>query len=169
MKLVPAWTTRPRSRPRGWFVGVGFLFSMLALMRGSVVKAFIDAHTWVLWGPILIAWRVGYQAYAHPNPLPVILQDVRALFTPRVIVGLVVGGVLFFFADPIKSALDSVLPTDVRGLAGMLLWVFIVLSLLGWEVESEARKTREDLKDIRDKLLDLTLVLESTRGGRRPL
>ena len=63
----------------------------------------------------------------------------------------------FFFADPIKSALGSVLPTDVPGLAGML---FAMLILLAWETESEAHKIRDDLADLKETLQDIRRVLE---------
>jgi len=141
------------------------------VIRGSAVDTFINAHQWVFWGPILIAWWVGYQAYEQPNPLPALRRNARE-FRP-VIVWLVVGGVLFVFADPIKSALDSVLPTDMQGLAEMLFGMFIMLSVLSWEIESEARKIREEireeLRDIRRALEEHGLKTQSDQVARLPL
>ena len=151
----------PRSRPRGWLVGVGAYLGVVALLAragGSGLQDLLKAHEGFSWGAILIAWWVGYRSYEHQNPLPVMLKDVRKLLPRRVIVWAVVGVLAFFFADPIKIALGSVLPTDVPGLAAMLFGILIVLA---WETESEARKIREELKDIRDKLLDLEIEAAS--------
>jgi hypothetical protein len=155
----------PQSASRGWFVGI-VIFAVEARAGGSALNAVLKAHEWFTFGLIPLPWWIGHRAYQCPNPLPALLKDIRAPLVIRIILWAVVAALALLFADPIKSALDSVLRTDVPSLAIITVFGFI---FVGWTLENITHELKNGVASLNSSVASLESNVDSLESETREL
>lgn len=125
VKVVSSPLTKEFSRLRGWLVGLGVGVLFVGVL--SLIPDLIHQHEWVVWGAVFLGSWLGVRAWEYPNPVGRLKQDLRRFIK----VALVLAGIvlaLVFLPDLIESMVNSLIPTDLPGLARMTLCGFVALS-----------------------------------------